>query len=54
MDQPRTLATINFQAPPRAPVVQPPPAPAAVQTERVRLAELKRAAKAAKISRGMK
>jgi hypothetical protein len=54
MDQPRTLATIRFQEPLRAPVVRPPPAPAAVQTERMRLAELRRAAKAAKQSRGMK
>ncbi len=53
MDQPRTLAT-RFQEPPRAPVVRPPPAPAAVQAERLRLAELRRAAKATRQAKGFR
>lgn len=43
---PTSLATITLRQPPHAPVVKPDPAPAAVQAERVRLAEVKRARKA--------
>jgi len=48
MDQPRTLA-IRFHEPKRAPVSRPRPAPEAIQAERKRLAEIKRARKAARM-----
>lgn len=49
----RPIAAITFSEPARAPVVRPSQASASVQAERKRLADLKRARKAALLSKRM-